>query len=231
MKKELLIFGAQGALGKGIAEIFIDKDYSKIYLFDRKDHNLWNKASNVENIMIKDLSVEQNVVDAFQKVNPGKDKIFFLYSTVGGFFGGKFLWETDVEDWDKTFNMNLKSNYFIAKHFSQLVKKSAAGSICFTAAYVGLIPEPKKAAYGASKSALIHLVKTLSMEGKEINLSVNAIAPYIIDTPANREWMKDADFEKWIKPQEIGEFVHNLFSNFYFITGNIINLTNRFKVI
>jgi NAD(P)-dependent dehydrogenase (short-subunit alcohol dehydrogenase family) len=230
MKKELLIFGANGALGKGITEVLISKDYSKIFLFDLKTDEQWNKVSNVENIIIRDLSIEQNVIDAFQEVKPAKDKILFLYSTVGGFFGGKSLWETNVDEWDKAFNMNLKSNYLIAKHFSKVVIESAAGSICFTAANTGLIPEARKAAYGASKGALIHLVKTLALEGKEINLSVNAIAPYIIDTPANREWMKDADFDKWIKPKEIGEFIYSLFSNYYFITGNIINLTHRFKI-
>ena len=230
MKKELLIFGANGALGKGIVDVLTSKDYDKIYLFDLKTGEQWNKTSNVERIIIKDLSVEQNVVNALQIIKPGKDKIFFLYSTVGGFFGGKFLWETNAEEWDKAFNMNLKSNYLIAKHFSRIIKESAAGSICLTAAFTGLMPEVKKAAYGASKGALVHLVKTLALEGKEINLSVNAIAPYIIDTPANREWMKDADFERWIKPKEIGELTHNLFSNFYFITGNIIKLTQRIKI-
>jgi NAD(P)-dependent dehydrogenase (short-subunit alcohol dehydrogenase family) len=230
LKKELLIFGANGALGKGIVDVLTGKDYTKIYLFDRKTNERWTNTSKVENIIITDLSIEQNVVDALQKITPAKDKFFFLYSTIGGFFGGKFLWETNAEDWNKAFNMNLKSNYLIAKHFSRIVKESAAGSICFTAAYTGLVPEAKKAPYGASKSALVHLVKTLALEGKEINLSVNAIAPYIIDTPANREWMKDADFEKWIKPKEIGDLTHNLFSNFYFITGNIIKLTHRIKI-
>ena len=195
MKKELLIFGAYGALGRGITEVLTLKDYSKIFLFDTEIEDKWNKADNTENLKIKDLSIEQNVIDAFKKIEPKKDKIFFLYSTVGGFFGGKTLWETDAKDWDKVFNMNLKSNYLIAKHFSNIVKESAGGSICFTAAYTGVMPEAKKAAYGASKSALIHLVKTLALEGKEINLSVNAIAPNIIDTTANRKWMQDADFE------------------------------------
>ena len=69
-----------------------------------------------------------------------------------------------------------------------------------------------KGAYGASKSALVHLIRTFSLEGKKINLSANAISPYIIDTPANRGWMKDADYNKWIKPEEVGEVAYSLFS-------------------
>jgi NAD(P)-dependent dehydrogenase (short-subunit alcohol dehydrogenase family) len=77
---------------------------------------------------------------------------------------------------------------------------------------------------------MIHLVKSLAKEGKEIKLSVNAIAPYIIDTPANRGWMKDSNFENWMKPEEIGELIHSVFNNYNFVTGNIIKLRDRFSL-
>jgi NAD(P)-dependent dehydrogenase (short-subunit alcohol dehydrogenase family) len=71
------------------------------------------------------------------------------------------------------------------------------------------------------------MIKTLAEEGKEINLSANAIAPFIIDTPANREWMKDADYESWIKPAEIGELVYSIFQNYRLLSGNIYQLKHR----
>jgi len=229
MKKELLIFGANGALGKGITEVLTKKDFNKAYLFDFDLKGL-PEGKNIIKIMIKDLADEKNVIDAFSKVKPLKQKYYFLFSTVGGFAGGNKIWETETEEFNKMINMNLKSSFFIAKHFARLVKESSGGSICFTAAFTGVNPETKKAAYGSAKAALIHLVKTLALEGKEINLTANAIAPYIIDTPANRKWMpgKDADYEKWMKPQEIGELVNSIFNHFNFLTGNIINLTHRF---
>lgn len=229
MKKELLIFGANGALGSGITEVLVKKDFDKIYLFDFKVDGLPD-SERIEKITIQDLSDEKNVIDAFSKISSSKEKYFFLYSTVGGFAGGKYIWETNVEEFDKMVGMNLKSGFFIAKHFAKLVKESAGGSICLTAAFTGVTPETKKAAYGSAKAALIHLVKTLSLEGKDINLTANAIAPFIIDTPANRKWMRDTDTEKWIKPVEIGELVYSVFYHFNFITGNVINLTYRFKI-
>ena len=229
MKKNLLIFGSNGALGKGITESLVKKDYDKIYLFDSKFDN---KAveKNIYKITAKDLSEEKNVIEAFNNVDPAKDELFFLYTTVGGFSGGKSVWELDEGEWDKMISMNLKTSFLIAKHFAGLVKDSAGGSICFTAALTGVNPEINKSAYGVSKSGLIHLTKSLALDGEKINLSVNAIAPYIIDTPANREWMTGSDFSKWIKPVEIGELAHSLFNNFYFITGNIILLTKRFNI-
>ena len=227
MRKELLIFGSSGALGNGVTEVFLNKDYNRIFLFDFKHKEI--SQTNIKQIIVKDLSVEENVKKAFNEVTPSKDSIFFLFSTIGGFAGGKKTWETDSADFDRMINMNLKTSFLIAKYFSALVSNSHSGSICFTAAFTGLIAEAGKNVYGTSKAAVIHLVETLAEEGKEINLSANAIAPHIIDTPANREWMKNGDFESWIKPSEIGEFVNSVFQSYNFLTGNVFQLRYRFN--
>jgi len=228
VKKELLIFGADGALGRGVTKVLSSKNYDKIHLFDFgfKDKT---KNEKTKRTIIKDLSLEENVKEAFTNVKSNKDTAFFLFTTVGGFAGGNTIWEMDTEDWDKMMKMNLTTSFIIAKYFAQLVNNSHSGSICFTAAYVGLFPDINKAAYGVSKGALVHFVKTLAEEGKAINLSANAIAPYIIDTPANRSWMKDANYDSWMKPDEIAELIHSLFNNYYFVSGNIITLKHRFS--
>jgi len=225
MKKELLIFGSSGALGNAVTEVFIKKSYDKIYLFDFKHKEI--AQTNVKQIIVKDLSVEENVKKIFSEVQPSKDSVFFLFSTIGGFTGGKKVWETDSGDFDRMINMNLKTSFLIAKYFSLLVKQSHSGSICLTSAYTGLVAESGKAVYGSSKAALIHLIKTLAEEGNEINLSANAIAPFIIDTAANREWMKDADYQTWIKPGEIAELVDSIFQSYRLTSGNIYQLKYR----
>ena len=227
MKKKLLIFGSSGALGNGVTEVFVQKQYDEIYLFDFKHKE--SSHDNIYKILVKDLSEEKNVQEAFNHVSPSKDSVYYLFSTVGGFTGGKKIWETEIGYFDRMINMNLKTNFLIAKYFSLLVKDSHSGSICLTAAYTGMVEEPGKAVYGISKAALIHMVKTLADEGKEIRLSANAIAPFIIDTPANREWMANDDFDKWIKPSEIGQFVESIFQNCNMISGNIFILKNRFN--
>jgi NAD(P)-dependent dehydrogenase (short-subunit alcohol dehydrogenase family) len=225
MRKELLIFGASGALGNGVTDVFLKKNYDRIYLFDFKQKDI--AQTNVRQIKVKDLSIEENVKKAFSEITSSKETIFFLFSTIGGFTGGKKIWETELGDFDRMLNMNLKTSFLIAKYFSLLVKNSHSGSICLTSAYTGLVAEPGKAVYGTSKAALIYLIKSLAEEGKEINLSANAIAPFIIDTSANREWMKDDNFEKWIKPEEIGELVNSIFQNYHLISGNIYQLKIR----
>ncbi len=229
MRKEVLIFGADGALGKGLSDVLISKDYDRVYLFGFK----FDKKTfpvNVELVQCDDLSKEENVIKAFRTIKPDKDKNLFLYSTVGGYLGGKTTWETSESDWDSMFNINLKTSFFICKQFSLLVKECKGGSIILTSAYAALDPESGKAAYTASKRGVATLIESLAAEGININLTANAIAPYIIDTPANREWGKEEDITTWIKPSEIGELTHSIFSNFHFISGNIFKLKIRLNI-
>lgn len=227
MKKTLLIFGANGELGSGVSKVLTQKDYDEIYLFDFKFDKTFN-SDKVKQILINDLSDEDNVQRAFDHIIVNPNSEYFLFSTIGGFFGGKKIWETSLDELMKMFRMNLITNFNIAKKFSSLVANSKSGAIIFTSAYTANHPEENKFAYGMSKSALSYLVKSLSIEGQAIKLSSLAIAPFILDTKANREWMSSADFSKWIKPEEVGELVDDLFRNYKINSGNIIELKLRF---
>ena len=226
--RKLIVFGASGALGKGVVKTLIQKPFKEIILFDRKFEETFSDE-RIKTYNIKDMSVENNVLAALHEVNTSDKTQLHLFSTIGGYYGGTSVWETEEQDFDRMININVKSNFFIAKHFVSLVKRSYSGSICFTSAFTSLQPEKLKFVYGASKSALNYLVQSLADEGKSINLSVNAIAPYIIDTPSNREWQKNADYTTWIKSNEIGELVYSLIENHNFVSGNILRLKHRFN--
>jgi NAD(P)-dependent dehydrogenase (short-subunit alcohol dehydrogenase family) len=229
MQKHLLIFGSNGALGKGVTDVLVKKDYAKIFLFDSKPNEI--KGNNIEKILVGNLADELNVIDAFSNIKPSMEIEYFLFTTVGGFIEGKNLWETDTNDLDKMLESNLKTCFLIGKYFARLVKESAGGSILYTASYTGIFPEKGKITYGVSKSGVIYLTEALALEGTGINLSANVIAPYIIDTPANREWMgKDYNFEQLIKSEEIGEVVHSIFLNFKIISGTVVKLPGRLNI-
>ncbi len=97
----------------------------------------------------------------------------------------------------------------------------------FKAAAQILVIDPKK----PLERKLDRITDVILVVKKEVDVEIpDYLRPYIIDTPANRGWMKDADFENWMKPEEIGELVHSLFNNYNFVTGNIIRLKNRFPL-
>jgi NAD(P)-dependent dehydrogenase (short-subunit alcohol dehydrogenase family) len=67
-------------------------------------------------------------------------------------------------------------------------------------------------AYAASKAGVLRLTEALSEETKDRGMTVNAILPGIIDTPANRKDMPDADTSRWVEPQAIADVVVFLLS-------------------
>ncbi len=226
MKKNLLIFGANGELGKGVTSVLIKKDFDQIFLFDFKFDQA-NDQEKIHQLIISDLSSEVNVKETFNQIPIENDAQYFLFSTVGGFWAGKKIWETSSEDLMKMINMNLITNFNLAKYFSQLVRKVKGGAIIFTSAHTANYPEENKFAYGMSKASLSYLVKSLAIEGEVIKLSSMAIAPFILDTSSNRKWIADSNFDKWIKPEEVGELIYDMFRNFRINSGNILELKIR----
>jgi NAD(P)-dependent dehydrogenase (short-subunit alcohol dehydrogenase family) len=68
-------------------------------------------------------------------------------------------------------------------------------------------------AYAVSKAAVITLTEVLAHETREHGITANAILPSVIDTPANRRDMAGADFDRWVKPEEIGNVIRFLASD------------------
>ena len=220
--KIFLLFGSSGDLGKIAVEYFLNQDYNKYYFFARREFPIDKKGKDVEIIQTGDLSVEENVMTAFSKVIKNINSEYYLFSTIGGFIGGKLIAETTYEDWSNMMNINLNTAFLIAKNFSKLIEGTMGGSICFTSALSSLKAESGKSAYNISKNGLNFLVKTLALEGKNIGLSANAVAPYIIDSVENRSWVKDEKL--LIKPHDICSTVQKLFDNKSCMSGNIIEM-------
>lgn len=231
MKKVLLVLGASGALGRGVAEVLIAQDYAKVYLFTAGTEPPPLFGTNTATIPVTDLANEQSVADAFDAVKADKNTFFFLFSSIGGYAGGTTLTDTSSAEWERMLAINLNTHFLILRQFSRLVKASAGGSACVTSAYTAFSAESLKAAYGTSKAALNYLVQTAALEGEGMNLSVNAIAPFILDTPANRSWVEPSAVPHLIQPREVGNLVHALFTNFNFVSGNIIALKHRFPIL
>lgn len=228
MKREILVFGGSGDLGSGVVEKIRLAGFDKMWLFGSRF--VGDPIQNEERVVVSDLSVEKNATEAFRNILPAKDKFLFLFSAIGGFLGGKEIDDTSIGDLDKMITMNLKTNFNILKEFKKLAAGSAGSSAIFTSAITAFTGETGKSAYGASKAALSYLVETASEEGRKINMSVNAIAPFILDTPENRSWVTSVEHETLIKPTEVGDLILSLFENFHFVSGNIIKLRYRFPI-
>ncbi len=81
-------------------------------------------------------------------------------------------------------------------------------------------------AYAATKAAVVSLTQTLAAEEAPRGITANAVAPRIIDTPANRAAMPEADTSTWLSPEEIAGVIAFLASAAgASVTGNILTLS------
>lgn len=226
-ERKLIIIGASGALGSGAAGSLIQKDFDPVYL-PGVDAAIYAAHKNTVILPKVDFSNEQQCVAFFEQLEVNPADKWFLFSSVGGYTGGKKLAEHSVDELHKMVMLNIKVSFLILKHFTGLVAGCSGGSAMFTSAMTGLSPAENNAVYGATKAALNYLVQSAALESQKMNLSVNAIAPNLIQTPENLNWAGEEAYARMQNPAEVGELVYQLFRNFHIMTGNIIELSVRF---
>ncbi len=100
-------------------------------------------------------------------------------------------------------NMNLKSVFLCSKAVLPQMIKQNYGKIINISSRPALKGVAGVGAYSASKAGVLNLTETIADEVRDYDINVNAILPSTIDTPANRRDMPEADFSKWVKPEEI----------------------------
>lgn len=149
--------------------------------------------------------MEANLLQAADCDRVAKDAspVDGLVHLVGGFGGGQPVAETSDEIWTKMLDLNLRSAYSIFRAVLPQMVKAGKGRIAAVGSRAALEPMANFAAYSVSKAALVTLVKTVALEVKEAGVTVNAILPSVIDTPANRAAMSSADPSKWVTPESI----------------------------
>jgi NAD(P)-dependent dehydrogenase (short-subunit alcohol dehydrogenase family) len=131
-----------------------------------------------------DVSVEGDVaamtelaVDAF-----GRLDVVFNNAGIGGAFGP--VTELDVDDWDTTFHILVRSVFLGIKHAARImIDQGEGGSIINTGSIAGMGGGGGPQAYSAAKAAVVNLSKTTAVELAAHNIRVNAICPGVIFTP------------------------------------------------
>jgi len=128
---------------------------------------------------------------------------------VGGFAIAP-LTETSADDFRKMFTTNALSCFLCCREATRAIRRtsgSPGGRIVNTAARPALSPVGGMIAYSTSKAAVASITQSLAEELKGERILVNAVAPSLMDTPANRKAMPTAHFDAWPKVEEVAQAI------------------------
>ena len=143
---------------------------------------------------------------------PGGAPLRGLVNLVGGFAAGGRVHETPIDEFERQFRLNLRPTYLVTQAALPPLLDQGGGSIVCVGSRAALAPFPGAAGYVSSKAAVIAFTQAVSKEYLDSGVRCNAILPSVIDTPANRAAMPNADHDRWVKPAEIAAVIAHLLS-------------------
>jgi NAD(P)-dependent dehydrogenase (short-subunit alcohol dehydrogenase family) len=154
-----------------------------------------------------ELTDEAAVADYYEAVAEDRGGLHVLVNAAGSFAGGAPAHETDWAVWQRQLDSNLKTAVVSSRAAVRHMLRAGSGAIVNVSSRPATQSGKDLAAYATSKRAVLALTDAMAAELVEKNVTVNAVLPSTIDTRANREAMPDADFSRWVKPEEIARVV------------------------
>jgi NAD(P)-dependent dehydrogenase (short-subunit alcohol dehydrogenase family) len=147
---------------------------------------------------------------------------------IAGMFRRQTFAAGGEEIWDALFAGNLKTALNSTRATLAHMVRTPGGRIINIGAFAATRAGPGMGPYTASKSAVHRLTESLAEELKDTGITVNAVLPSIIDTPANRHEMPQADFSKWVTPEALADIIVFLASDAsQAITGALLPVNGR----
>ena len=222
--KVVVVTGASGALGKVVAEVALARG-ARVAGVDFGASPLAATPNRIEfgGVDLSDAGQAKKAIDA---VAAHFGKIDALINIAGG-FAFETVAEGDPKTWQRMYALNVLTALNASRSAIPHLTASPAGRIVNVGAMGALQAGAGMGAYAASKAGVHRLTEALAAEWKG-KITVNAVLPSTIDTPANRASMPKADFAKWVTPQELADVILFLASDAASaVTGALLPVSGR----
>ncbi|MFO0607116.1 MAG: SDR family oxidoreductase [Polyangiales bacterium] len=229
--QHVLVTGAGGALG-GAACAALVASGARVTAADLRRTTLDALRAELgqpERLQVADADVSSTAkVEAlFNAVERGTGPLDAVVHCVGG-WAGATLAETDDELLERMLGLNLVAAARVMRAALRRMLPRSAGRVVAVCGLAAEAPSPGAAAYGASKAALAHLVGSAAAECRGRGVTVNAVMPGMMDTPANRAAMPDADPARWVQTVTVAKAIAALLGpGGDGVTGSLVRLPDR----
>ena len=179
--KKIVVTAAGQGIGKATAIAFHNEG-AHVMATDLNEKTLADLNQEYPNIKIKTLdSTDNKAILDFAKT---LDEVNVLFNAVGFVHHGTIL-DCEEKDWDFSFDVNIKSMYFMCRAILPLMVKQNGGSIINVSSIASSLKGlPNRFVYGASKAAIIGLTKSIASDFVKQNIRCNSIAPGTVFSPS-----------------------------------------------
>ncbi len=204
------VTGGTGALGRAVTRRFLADGYRVAVTYrSRKEWSALeqeHERAAREGALLGlecDVTQEEPVERAVGEAAKRFGSLRVLLHLAGGYHGGEPVEAAEEGTVRGMIELNLISAFWAAKHVIPHAKAGGRGRLLFISSRGAIEHYPGASAYAAAKLGLHALVQTLAKELKRSGVTANAVMPSMIDTPANRAAMPDADTSAWVSPDDV----------------------------
>jgi NAD(P)-dependent dehydrogenase (short-subunit alcohol dehydrogenase family) len=222
--KVVVITGALGALGKVVTEEALARG-ARVAAVDHAPSQIPPAPDRIElgGVDLSDAAQAKKAIDAAAAHFGRLDALI----NIAGGFAFETVAEGDPKTWQRMYAINVLTALNASRSALPHLAASRSARIVNVGAIAALQAGAGMGPYAASKAGVHRLTEALAAEWKG-KITVNAVLPSIIDTPANRASMAKADFSKWVTPQELAEVILFLASDAASaVTGALLPVSGR----
>ena len=230
--KNVLITGGSRGIGKACVYEFSNNGY-RVFLNYNKSIDEAEKIKNETGVVTvkADVSDSKQVNDMAEFIHTNYGKIDVIVNNAG-ISQQKLFTDITENDWDRMFDVNMKSMYLVTKAFVDDMIYKHSGKIINISSMWGVTGGSCEVHYSAAKAAVIGFTKALAKELAPSNIQVNAIACGVIDTQMNACFSEEERAEladeipagRFGTPEETAHLAVQLATGNEYLTGQIITL-------